>query len=83
MDQFYIAIQNRHKKQGRQNISEISPLPKRPLEIYFLYDQLRGRDHMGLKESEEKISDLNAEINRLLKEREIILKEWKVAFKWG
>lgn len=35
---------------------------------------------MSLQKSEEKLSELNAEINRLLKEREIILKEWNAAF---
>ena len=35
---------------------------------------------MTLQESEEKLSELNAEINRLLKEREIVLKEWNIAF---
>lgn len=35
---------------------------------------------MTLQESEAKLSELNAEINRLLKEREAVLKEWNIAF---
>lgn len=35
---------------------------------------------MTLRESEEKLSKLNIEINRLLKEREAVLKEWSAAF---
>lgn len=35
---------------------------------------------MTLQESEEKISEINTEINKLLKEREVILKEWYVVF---
>ena len=35
---------------------------------------------MTLQESEKKLSELNAEINRLLKEREAVLKEWNIAF---
>ena len=35
---------------------------------------------MTLQESEARLSDLNAEIDRLLKEREIVLKEWNKAF---
>lgn len=35
---------------------------------------------MTLQESEEKLSELNAEINRMLKEREVVLKEWNIAF---
>lgn len=35
---------------------------------------------MTLQEAELKLSDLNAKINELLKEREIILKEWNIAF---
>ena len=35
---------------------------------------------MTLQESEEKLSELNTEINRLLKEREAVLKEWNIAF---
>jgi hypothetical protein len=35
---------------------------------------------MTLQESEAKLSELNAEINRLLKEREAVLKEWNAAF---
>lgn len=35
---------------------------------------------MTLQESEEKLSELNAEIDRLLKEREAVLKEWNIAF---
>lgn len=40
----------------------------------------KGRYHMTLQESEKKLSELNAEINRLLKEREAVLKEWNIAF---
>lgn len=35
---------------------------------------------MTLQESEAKLSELNAEINRLFKEREAVLKEWNKAF---
>lgn len=35
---------------------------------------------MTLQEAEAKLSDLNAKINSLLKEREIVLKEWNTAF---
>lgn len=35
---------------------------------------------MTLQESEEKLSELNDKIDELLKEREIILKEWYLAF---
>lgn len=35
---------------------------------------------MTLQESEAKLSELNTEINRLLKEREAVLKEWNLAF---
>ena len=35
---------------------------------------------MNLQESEVKLSELNDEINRLLKERETVLKEWNIAF---
>lgn len=42
--------------------------------------KLKGRDHMTLQESEEKLSELNAEIDRLLREREAVLKEWNDAF---
>ena len=35
---------------------------------------------MTLQESEAKLSELNAEIDKLLKEREVVLKEWYDAF---
>lgn len=35
---------------------------------------------MTLQEAEIKLSDLNAKINKLLEERETILKEWNIAF---
>ena len=35
---------------------------------------------MTLQESEIKLSELNTEINKLLKERETVLKEWYAAF---
>lgn len=35
---------------------------------------------MTLRESEVKLSELNIEIDKLLKERETVLKEWYVAF---
>ena len=35
---------------------------------------------MTLKESEAKLSELNTEISRLLKEREAVLKEWDTAY---
>lgn len=35
---------------------------------------------MTLQESEEKLSELNTEIDKLLKERESVLKEWYAAF---
>lgn len=35
---------------------------------------------MNLQESETRLSELNAEIDRLLKEREMVLKEWNKAF---
>lgn len=35
---------------------------------------------MTLQESEARLSELNAEINKLLKEREAVLKEWNTAF---
>lgn len=35
---------------------------------------------MTLKEAEEKLSKLNNEINELLEKREIVLKEWNIAF---
>lgn len=35
---------------------------------------------MTLQESEGKLSELNAEISRLLKERETVIKEWNTAF---
>ena len=35
---------------------------------------------MTLQEAEAKLSELNAEINKLLKERETVLKEWNKAF---
>ncbi len=35
---------------------------------------------MTLQESEEKLSELNTEIDKLLKEREVVLKEWYAAF---
>lgn len=35
---------------------------------------------MTLQEAEVKLSGLNTEIDRLLKERETILKEWNIAF---
>lgn len=35
---------------------------------------------MTLQESEEKLSELNADIDKLLKERAIVLKEWYTAF---
>lgn len=35
---------------------------------------------MTLQESEKRLSELNSEINRLLEEREKVLKEWNTAF---
>ncbi len=35
---------------------------------------------MTLQESEVKLSELNTEIDKLLKEREVVLKEWYIAF---
>lgn len=35
---------------------------------------------MTLQEAEAKLSDLNAKINKLLEEREAVLKEWNIAF---
>ena len=35
---------------------------------------------MTLQEAETKLSELNNEINRLLEERETVLKEWNIAF---
>lgn len=35
---------------------------------------------MTLQESEAKLSELNADIDKLLKERAIVLKEWYAAF---
>lgn len=35
---------------------------------------------MTLQESEVKLSELNTEIDKLLKEREVVLKEWYAAF---
>lgn len=35
---------------------------------------------MTLQESEAKLSELNAQISKLLKEREAVLKEWNTAF---
>jgi len=35
---------------------------------------------MTLQESEARLSEINAEINRLLKERKAVLKEWNAAF---
>lgn len=35
---------------------------------------------MTLQEAELKLSDLNAQINKLLEEREAVLKEWNIAF---
>ena len=35
---------------------------------------------MTLQESEAKLSELNAEMDKLLKERETVLKEWNKAF---
>lgn len=35
---------------------------------------------MNLQESEAKLSELNTQISKLLKERETVLKEWEVAF---
>ena len=35
---------------------------------------------MTLQEAETKLSELNVEINRLLEEREAVLKEWNIAF---
>jgi len=35
---------------------------------------------MTLQEAETKLSELNNEINRLLQEREAVLKEWNIAF---
>lgn len=35
---------------------------------------------MTLQEAETKLSELNAEIDRLLKERETVLREWGIAF---
>ena len=35
---------------------------------------------MTLQESKARLSELNAEISRLLKEREAVLKEWNTAF---
>ena len=35
---------------------------------------------MTLQKSEARLSELNAEINKLLKEREAVLKEWNTAF---
>ena len=50
------------------------------MNIYFSYNRIEGRGHMTLQESEEKLSELNAEIDKLLKERETVLKEWNKAF---
>lgn len=35
---------------------------------------------MTLQESEARLSEINAEIDKLLKEREVVLKEWYAAF---
>ena len=35
---------------------------------------------MNLQESEAKLSELNTQISKLLKEREAVLKEWEAAF---
>lgn len=35
---------------------------------------------MTLQEAETKLSELNAEINKLLQDREAVLKEWNTAF---
>lgn len=35
---------------------------------------------MTLQEAEARLSELNAEINKLLEERETVLKEWNIAF---
>ena len=35
---------------------------------------------MTLQESEEKLSELNAQTDKLLEKREVILKEWNTAF---
>jgi len=35
---------------------------------------------MTLKEAEARLLELNTEINKLLKEREAVLKEWNIAF---
>jgi len=35
---------------------------------------------MTLQEAEARLSELNTEINKLLKEREAVLKEWNIAF---
>lgn len=35
---------------------------------------------MTLQESEAKLSELNTQISKLLKEREAVLKEWEAAF---
>lgn len=35
---------------------------------------------MTLQETETKLSKLNTEINKLLQEREAVLKEWNIAF---
>ncbi len=40
----------------------------------------KGIDYMNLQESEARLRGLNEEIDRLLKEREDVLKEWNIAF---
>lgn len=50
------------------------------MNLYSSYNIIGRSDHVTLQESEEKLSELNAEISRLLKEREAVLKEWNIAF---
>lgn len=47
----------------------------------FKQDYMKGADtSMTLQEAETKLSELSAEINKLLQDREAVLKEWNLAF---